>query len=204
MPPQLATSATVSIGQRSSVREAGKLSPEDEAFEKLRSYDIVDSTDMLEDPENINQIRVFGDVKNRSEVLHAKNAYIAISGASTLYIVSSRFIEKVELHDLEKTGVKIVDNAGVEQYLAAHPDMWQPVMNICRTAKNCFPKKTSLSLEILKDPEGHEEHLVLYVRQREYADDIMDTIDRICEKHDAELAAMSGWILLTTDFQPPR
>ena len=175
MTPQLATSTALP-------REVVKPTPDDEAVERQK-VSFVDTTNLADDI-----------VKIREELY--------LTGASTLYIDASGFVEKVELHDLEKTGVKIVDNAGVKQYLAVHPDMWQPVMNICRTASNFFPIKTQLSLEILKDPEGHEEHLVLYVRQKKYADNIMDIIETIWDKHEEELANMSGWLLVTTDFQP--
>jgi hypothetical protein len=46
--------------------------------------------------------------------------------------------------------------------------------------------------------------MTLYARQENYDAHIMNTIENISSEFDAELARRSGWLLVTTDFSPPR
>lgn len=92
----------------------------------------------------------------------------------------------------------------VTGYLSDHLDMNRVVLSVCETAASKFCGTAQLSLELFQDPESSDKHLTLYVRQENYNEDIMDIIEEIWEEHDKDFANMSGWLLVTTDFQPPK
>jgi hypothetical protein len=60
-------------------------------------------------------------------------------------------------------------------------------------------------LELYRDPEIDDEYLTLYVRQRRYdADKLLEEIEDLRAGSQAALRETSGWLLVTTDFRPPR
>ncbi len=75
---------------------------------------------------------------------------------------------------------------------------------ICKRARKHFRPDVELSLEVYRDPEIDDEYLTLYVRQSEYDLTIMDRIDEVREQLAALLNHVSGSLLITTDFCPPR
>ena len=60
---------------------------------------------------------------------------------------------------------------------------------------------TQLSLEVYHDPEIEDEYLTLYVRQADYDEHVLSTIEDIRAGYEGELAGRSGWLLVTTDFR---
>ncbi len=92
----------------------------------------------------------------------------------------------------------------VRDYLDRYTDMIDLVLSVCKKARERFVVPTQLSLELYCDPEIDDEYLALYVRQENYEADILDKIESISAPFDAKLAAKSGWLLVTTDFSPPR
>ncbi|MBD3285293.1 hypothetical protein GF359_02660 [candidate division WOR-3 bacterium] len=45
--------------------------------------------------------------------------------------------------------------------------------------------------------------MALYVRQKEYDEDIFDVIDEISEEYENLLSESEGWFVLTSDLHPP-
>lgn len=104
---------------------------------------------------------------------------------------------------LWRNHVKIPERNEVYNYLIKYPDMADILPLICNSLRERFPLPAELSLEVYHDPEIEDEHLMIYVRLDKYNDQVMDAIDEVCEKFEAERAESSGWLIVTTDFQPP-
>jgi len=49
-----------------------------------------------------------------------------------------------------------------------------------------------------------DEYLTLYIRKLKYDPGIMEAIESVRAKYDEDLSHVPGWLLVTTDFQPPR
>lgn len=89
------------------------------------------------------------------------------------------------------------------RYLNEHPDMLDVVQRFLEVFMVCFVED-ELTLELYNDMESDDEYLTLCIRQEVYEDDIMKKIEECAKKFDDELSDKSGWILVTTDFQPPK
>lgn len=94
--------------------------------------------------------------------------------------------------------------AAVRDYLLRHFDMIDLLSSACRIALEKFGMDTRLSLELYRDPEIRDEYLTLYVRQERYDEHIMDMIEDVCTEYRDQLIGRSSWLLVTTDFRPPR
>jgi len=94
--------------------------------------------------------------------------------------------------------------AEVRDYLLRYPDMTDLLLSVCKMARERFGAPTQLSLEVYHDPEIEDEYLTLYVRQENYDEQILDKVESICAEYEKMIAGRSGWLLVTTDFQPPR
>ena len=101
-------------------------------------------------------------------------------------------------------GITVPEPAPVREYLREHPDMLVLLRAICAAVRESFEPGTEFSLEVYSDPEIDDKYLTLYVRQQHYGPDILDRIERVSSDYDAELSEKTGWLLITTDFQPPR
>jgi len=105
---------------------------------------------------------------------------------------------------LHSMGVRVPQSGEVKAYLLAHADLLGALREIAgRTMARCAPRD-EVSLELYRDPEAHDEYLTMYLRQRQYAADAWQLIEELGEATGALLAGSSGWVLVTTDFQPPR
>jgi len=102
------------------------------------------------------------------------------------------------------TRVTIPRPAEVREYLVQYPDMIDLVLQVAVSASARFGPPTELSLELYTDPEIDDEYLTLYVRQTSYDEDILDQIEELSVRHERGLHGKSGWLLVTTDFCPPR
>jgi hypothetical protein len=100
--------------------------------------------------------------------------------------------------------IAVLQPAEVRDYLLRYADMFDLVLSVCKSAREKFAAPTQLSLELYRDPEIEDEYLTLYVRQKNYEANILDTIENISAPFDPELSTKSGWLLVTTDFSPPR
>ena len=65
-------------------------------------------------------------------------------------------------------------------------------------------RRAQLSLELYRDPEVSDAYLTLYARQEDYEPGLMDELEEVSKQLDEHLEGTSGFLLLTTDFQPPR
>lgn len=111
---------------------------------------------------------------------------------------------EIALKQILQQRVFIPQPAEVRNYLTRYPDMIDISTSVCKTISERFGIQARLFLEVYHDPEIEDEYLTLYVRQEHYDVNILDMIENISTKYDEELAGKSGWLLVTTDFQPPR
>lgn len=101
-------------------------------------------------------------------------------------------------------GVSIPEPAEVAAYLQQHPQLAGNLLEYLDLAAQAGAPGAGLSLELYRDPEIDEEHLVVYIRQQNYSDNLLERIDRVHEELAARSeGAESGWIFVTTDFRPP-
>ena len=117
-------------------------------------------------------------------------------------IIEAVQIEKV-LYQLQQDGITIPRPSEVRDYLISYPDMTDLLLSACDLARQQFDSQVQLSLEVYHDPEIEDEYLTLYIRQQNYDEDILDTIEDICALYEGKLAGKSGWFLVTTDFRSP-
>lgn len=106
------------------------------------------------------------------------------------------------LKELKNIDVKVPNQLEIKRYLNRYDDMLDLVIEVCQMTRGCFPPATQLSLEVYHDPEIEDEYLTLYVRQEDYERDILKKIKAILSGYGDRLADKSGWLLVTTDFQP--
>jgi hypothetical protein len=92
----------------------------------------------------------------------------------------------------------------VINYLLQHRNFYDIVLLACVLTEEKFGQNSRISLELYSDPEIDDEYLTIYVRQTEYEQDIMKKIDAICEDYTKVMDIDQGYLLVTTDFQPPR
>lgn len=117
--------------------------------------------------------------------------------------LSSSPIEAV-LSWLRSIDIVIPKPAAVRSYLLRYPDMTHLLSSVCKLARERFEMHTQLSLEVYQDSEIEDEYLTLYVRQENYDEQILDIIESISAAYEEAVAGKSGWLLVTTDFRPPR
>ena len=108
------------------------------------------------------------------------------------------------LGEVTSLGVLVPDPDEVRVYLSEHPDMADLTRRVCAKAMARLGTAAQVSLEVYRDPEADEEDLAVYFRQRQYDEGIMAAIDGVWPEYARDLANTSGYIMLTTDFQPPR
>lgn len=108
------------------------------------------------------------------------------------------------LSSLESSQIRIQDRNGIRDYLSRYSGIRDLLPSVCESALRHVPNNSQLSLEVYRDPEIDDEYLTLYIRQRDYDKRIMDIIEEISADYVGQLADVSGWLLVTTDFAPPR
>ena len=107
------------------------------------------------------------------------------------------------LDSLESQEILIPRRSEVYEYLVYHPDMLEMLPSICKAVANEFSKDAQLSLEIYSDPEIDHRYLTIYVRQKEYTEQILERISRVRTGFSRKLTEKRGRILITTDFDNP-
>ena len=100
--------------------------------------------------------------------------------------------------------VKIPEPAEIRRYLVHHPDLVDILPGLCTTIGQRFAKDIQISLEFYRGPAPGEGYLTIYVRQQQYDDRILNLIDEIHEEYRDALDEREGWLVITTDFRPPR
>ncbi len=91
----------------------------------------------------------------------------------------------------------------VVDYLVQNPGLYDVVMYACSMTAEEFGSTSEITLDIFHDSESGDRYLTLYVRQERYEDDIIEKMDRICDRYEPALKGLSGWLLLTTDYKSP-
>ncbi len=122
------------------------------------------------------------------------------------YQKSSNLTSEIEIALNQLFGKRIIISkpAQIRGYLLRYPDMVDLLVLVCETALEKFGISTYYSLELYRDPEIDDEYLTLYVRQENYSPNILNRIEAIMAEVASEFVGKSGWILVTTDFQPAR
>jgi hypothetical protein len=109
------------------------------------------------------------------------------------------------LRSLQKyLGFEFPHPSEVINYLLQHRNFYDIVLLACVLTEEQFGQNSQISLELYSDPEIDDQYLTIYVRQTEYEPDIMKKIDLICEDYTKVMDIDQGYLLVTTDFQPPR
>lgn len=98
-------------------------------------------------------------------------------------------------------GVCIPNPAEVLKYLFRFAELTRVVYEVVRIAAQKLPD-AQLILGVYHDPEMEDEYLILYARFHSYDETTMNRIRMVREKYRPLLKNKSGWIILTTDFQP--
>ncbi len=104
---------------------------------------------------------------------------------------------------LQLQGVQVGQQGDVYEYLLRFPDMIEVVEQAVFAARNHL-KEARLQLEVYRDPESEDEHLVLYARFPTYDETVMEKIRAARRQYRHLLHGKSGWFILTTDFQQPK
>ena len=115
------------------------------------------------------------------------------------HYVPQRVVQKSQKDD----ALSFINDQAALDYLAKHPDVRKPLMEVWDTALEEFRTDAEISIEVFSEPDGDDEYLTLYVRQEEYQDDVLDRIDAVRAQLRRSPTANTGRVLLTTDFQPP-
>jgi len=123
--------------------------------------------------------------------------------ANTIVIDNSLSIETM-LEYLASIQIAVPNPEEVQDYLSHYPDIIELVMFACEETRNHFSLPTQLSLELYRDPEIADQYITLYVRQKEYDENIMDVIEEIWSTYDDKLSTKQGDFFVTTDFDFPR
>ncbi len=106
---------------------------------------------------------------------------------------------------IEEYGVVVPEPNAVRKYLMNHGALKQFALLACCKASAGFGANSQLSLELYSDRECDDRYLVLYIRQQKYDKDIIGAIDEISESFLDYLPTKDdGYILITTDFCPPK
>jgi hypothetical protein len=100
--------------------------------------------------------------------------------------------------------VFVPDRKAVRAYLRRHGDLAAHLPAVIEAARKEFGSEAELALELYRDPEIRDHYLTLYVRLHSYDGETMARIDRVSTLFERRLAQTSGYLLLTTDFRPPR
>lgn len=101
-------------------------------------------------------------------------------------------------------GIECTDVGAVTSYSAKHPGFYDVLLYALKVTEDEFGKDAQISVELYKDPECDDEYVTICVRQDSYDDDIMERIDAVCTGYEDALTNTSGWLMVTTDFQPKR
>ena len=107
------------------------------------------------------------------------------------------------LDGLATKGIKIRSRQGIHGYLLEYPDMVSLLLLVALLAQSRFAGRAQIAVELYQDPEIDDDHLAIYVRQEEYDDTLFDVIQEIQAVYAPKLPRRSGWLHLTTDFEPP-
>jgi hypothetical protein len=102
------------------------------------------------------------------------------------------------------TNTKMSGLSYISGYLYRFPEIAELSHYVAEIVHQHFDSTAQLSLEVHGEINSEGEYLALCLRMSDYDDTVMDKIRSIRELYAEDLAEMSGWFLLTTDYMPPR
>jgi hypothetical protein len=108
-----------------------------------------------------------------------------------------------KLNWLVANGVRIENPSLVRAYLLQYSDLLIVVPSVWQRASELLSSSTQFTLAVYRDPEIRDEYLSLYARQREYEENILESIDAINSLCEELLSGLNGFLLTTTDFRAP-
>jgi hypothetical protein len=146
------------------------------------------------------------DVKSKEEIsweylLSRNNPDISFDGSSSMAILIDSDLSQLRNYPVN---IKFTQFGKVFEYLLQYPNLSKLIKETCIDARAEFGPEAQLSLDFEQDPEFDQPSLTLYIRQKKYADDIMDRIDLFRSRFTDEIVKSSGDYFITTDFQNPR
>jgi hypothetical protein len=122
--------------------------------------------------------------------------------------VSDDLMESPAIRDVLKQvtnlGILLPHREGVAAYLLEHAGLANMLVELCTKVRAAFESQAELSLKRYDDPELEDQYLTLYVRQEKYSKDMIDRIEAVSADLHEQLASVSGYFLITTDFARPR
>lgn len=100
--------------------------------------------------------------------------------------------------------VNVSDRYEINEYLRKNPEIRKAIDIGCREALKEFMKDAQVSLEMFFDPESDYSYPTIYIRQKNYEENILDRIDKVTETIIPYIGGNKGWLIITTDFQFPK
>jgi hypothetical protein len=107
------------------------------------------------------------------------------------------------LSALKSMSVIIVNPDDIREYLINF-NLELLLIPIFRRVKELFHNNDKFYLKVYHDLEVKDEYLTLYIRQEKYYGNILEIIEELSEEFEERISTTSGWLLITTDFAPPR
>lgn len=113
-------------------------------------------------------------------------------------IALTREIENC-LETLRRRGICFGKIEEIREYMLQFPDMIEVALVATQVARK-YLSEAQLTLEVYRDPEIEDRHLVLYVRLEQYDQSVMERIREVRKEYRRYLFGKKGWLHLTTDF----
>ena len=98
----------------------------------------------------------------------------------------------------------VPDPKEVLAYFTRYPDLAVFVPSVVSEVMKEFGYNTEMILGIYRDPEIDDSYVRLNLRLPRYDEHTMERIDRVTERFDEQLCKASGYLLVTTDYQPAK
>ncbi len=112
-------------------------------------------------------------------------------------------IERV-IKSVTALGISVPRVNEIRNLLSKYFSLCEMILSVSKQAALAFPRPSRLSIELYRDPEIEDSQLTLYIRQPNYAPDIMDQIDDFRDRLSNENPDCFSNLFVTTDFQLPR
>jgi hypothetical protein len=135
-------------------------------------------------------------------MLSSAYAYVMLYAAAAKTANVTAPIEE-RLNWLVTKGVRIENPADVRSHLLQYSDLLIIIPSVWQKASELLLPSTQFTLAIYRDPEIRDEYLTLYARQREYEENILESIGTINSLCEELLSGLTGFLLTTTDFRSP-
>jgi len=137
--------------------------------------------------ENLHKVLV-GQVFHHWQVVGWQNIDEAISDTDIDEVISDFLV------NIEHCGIRLIGHRDVADYLAAHPGSERLVRQIWQALVARLPSAAEFALELYRDPEIDDKHLLLTVACADDWEDTIDTIEEVVGSLAKEYAACIGYI----------